>query len=44
MRAILNQDDQTALTWAANSGHASVVALLLGAKANVNHANKVKHS
>jgi ankyrin repeat protein len=36
-----NQKGSTALSEAAVEGHASVVTLLLGAKADVNHANNV---
>jgi ankyrin repeat protein len=37
----VNQDSRTALMMAAAGGHASVVQLLLGHKANVNLADKV---
>jgi ankyrin repeat protein len=41
---ILIQDGRTALTCAAAEGHSSVVKVLLGAKADVNHADNVRHS
>jgi ankyrin repeat protein len=39
-----NQKGSTALSEAAVEGHASVVTLLLGAKADVNHANNVSNN
>ena len=39
---MLNQVGNTALISASGQGHASVVALLLDAKADVNHTNKVR--
>jgi Ankyrin repeats (many copies) len=41
---ILEQDGLTALMMASGKGHASVVTLLLDAKADVNLANNVRHS
>jgi ankyrin repeat protein len=38
------QAGATALISAAGGGHASVVTLLLDAKADVNHADNVRHS
>jgi ankyrin repeat protein len=38
-----DQNGATALISAANRNHASVVKVLLGAKADVNHANNVSH-
>ena len=40
---MLTQYGHTALIVAANGGHASVVTLLLDAKADVNHASLVRH-
>jgi ankyrin repeat protein len=40
-RSILNQHGQTALLTASDLGYASVVKLLIDAKADVNLANKV---
>jgi ankyrin repeat protein len=40
----LIQDGRTALTCAAAEGHSSVVKVLLDAKADVNHADNVRHS
>jgi ankyrin repeat protein len=39
-----NQKGSTALSEAAVEGHASVVTLLLSAKADVNHANHVSNN
>jgi ankyrin repeat protein len=38
----MQQNNQTALLMAAGGGHASVVKLLLDAKADVNHFDKVR--
>jgi hypothetical protein len=38
------QKGRTALIWAAAEGHSSVVKLLIDAKADVNHADHVRHS
>lgn len=40
--SILNQNGVTPLTAGAYQGHASVVTLLLNAKADVNHADQVR--
>jgi Ankyrin repeat len=40
---MLGQDGTTALSAAARGGRAHVVALLLDAKADVNHADNVRH-
>jgi ankyrin repeat protein len=41
---LLNQNGSTALIAAAIVGHESVATLLLDAKADVNHADNVRHS
>lgn len=40
----MKQENRSALIVAAVGGHASVVKLLLGAKANVNHADDVRYA
>ena len=39
---LMNQDGETALTWAAQKGHAATVTLLLDRGASIDVANKVE--